>query len=85
MGMSYRRAWQLVSALNTMFAEEAVALQRGGKQGGGASLTPFGEELIRRFRAMEEQSAAAMAEDLAWLEAARRKADDLSRDRAPPS
>lgn len=71
MDMSYRRAWLLVSALNAMFAQEAVSSQRGGKQGGGAVVTPFGEELISRFRAMEAKTAAAMADDLQWLEANR--------------
>ena len=71
MGMSYRRAWLLVSALNAMFLTEAVSSQRGGKQGGGAALTPFGEELIRRFHAMEAKARAAMADDLAWLEQSR--------------
>ncbi|OBZ95202.1 hypothetical protein ADU59_11425 [Pararhizobium polonicum] len=68
MDMSYRRAWLLVSALNRMFMQEAVESQRGGKQGGGAVLTPFGEELIRRFRAMEEKAEAALAAEMAWLE-----------------
>jgi len=68
MDMSYRRAWLLVSALNAMFSEPSVESQRGGKQGGGAVVTPFGEELIRRFRAMEEKVAAAMKDDLVWLE-----------------
>ncbi|HTO33757.1 MAG TPA: winged helix-turn-helix domain-containing protein [Pararhizobium sp.] len=68
MDMSYRRAWLLVSALNRMFAQETVASQRGGKQGGGAVITPFGEELIRRFRAMEAKAEAALAAELAWLE-----------------
>ncbi|OHV75599.1 winged helix-turn-helix domain-containing protein [Ensifer sp. LCM 4579] len=71
MDMSYRRAWLLVDALNRMFKEPAVESQRGGKQGGGAALTAFGEALIDRFRAMEARSRAAIADDLAWLEAAR--------------
>ncbi|MCV9966609.1 winged helix-turn-helix domain-containing protein [Pararhizobium sp. BT-229] len=71
MDMSYRRAWLLVSALNSMFKEEAVSSQRGGKQGGGAVVTPFGEELIRRFRAMEEKAETAFSEELAWLESNR--------------
>ena len=71
MDMSYRRAWLLVSALNGMFGQDAVLSQRGGKQGGGALVTPFGEELIRRFRAMEAKAAAALSEELAWLESNR--------------
>lgn len=69
MDMSYRRAWQLVDALNTMFSQPSVISQRGGKQGGGAVLTAFGEELILRFRQMEDQLAQAVADDLAWLAA----------------
>jgi molybdate transport system regulatory protein len=75
MDMSYRRAWLLVDALNRMFEEPAVEPQRGGKQGGGAQLTPFGEQLVARFRAMEVRLENALADDLAWLNARR----------APPS
>ncbi len=71
MDMSYRRAWLLISDLNRMFREPAVTSQRGGREGGGAAVTPFGEELIRRFRQMEAEAAAAMRADLDWLEAAR--------------
>ncbi|WP_377292132.1 winged helix-turn-helix domain-containing protein [Rhizobium sp. SG2393] len=71
MDMSYRRAWLLISDLNRMFREPAVTSQRGGREGGGAAVTPFGEELIRRFRQMEADAAAAMRADLDWLEAAR--------------
>lgn len=76
MDMSYRRAWLLVSALNSMFSEEAVTSQRGGRQGGGALVTPFGEELIRRFRAMEDRAISAMQDDIAWLHAQRADAMD---------
>ncbi|WP_137136779.1 winged helix-turn-helix domain-containing protein [Rhizobium sp. FKY42] len=67
MDMSYRRAWLLVDAINTMFEEPSVESQRGGKQGGGAQLTEFGEELISRFRHMEEILQNALADDLNWL------------------
>ncbi|MBP2550481.1 molybdate transport system regulatory protein [Neorhizobium galegae] len=67
MDMSYRRAWLLVDALNHMFDQPAVEPQRGGKQGGGAQLTAFGEELIIRFRTMQQKAEAAMADDLDWF------------------
>jgi molybdate transport system regulatory protein len=68
MDMSYRRAWLLVSDLNRMFLEPVVESQRGGQKGGGAGLTEFGEELIRRFRGMEQSVRDALARDLAWLD-----------------
>ncbi len=76
MGMSYRRAWMLVDELNTMFAEPVVAKQAGGKSGGGASLTEFGQELLARYRGMDTKARAAMAEDLAWLAANAAKEED---------
>lgn len=72
MDMSYRRAWLLVDALNQMFGEPAVEPQRGGKQGGGAQLTPFGEMLVARFRQMEEKVSVSLQADIDWLEARRR-------------
>ncbi|NEJ69965.1 LysR family transcriptional regulator [Rhizobium phaseoli] len=71
MDMSYRRAWLLVSEMNRMFCEQVVEPQRGGQKGGGAALTPFGEELLERFRRMEETMRTNLADDLAWLEAKR--------------
>lgn len=68
MDMSYRRAWLLVSDLNRMFELPSVESQRGGQKGGGAVLTPFGEALLQRFRAMELAMGAALDADLAWLE-----------------
>jgi len=67
MGMSYRRAWQLVEALNESFAEPVVVTAIGGKRGGGAKVTVFGQELVRGFRAMENKASAAIAGDLQQL------------------
>ena len=64
MGMSYRRAWQLVESLNATFREPVVTTAIGGKRGGGATVTPFGKRLVTRFRAMEIRASAAIAGDL---------------------
>ena len=69
MDMSYRRAWLLVDEMNRLFREPVVESQRGGKQGGGAVVTPFGEALLARYRTMEATMTAAIADDLAWIEA----------------
>lgn len=73
MDMSYRRAWLLVSAMNSMFSHAVVDSQRGGKLGGGAVVTEFGEELLNRFRSMENKLNEAVADDIEWLHANRNK------------
>lgn len=65
--MSYRRSWLLVDDLNRCFREPLVASQRGGSRGGGAGLTDFGREVIRRFRAVEAAAATAAQGDMAAL------------------
>ena len=67
MDMSYRRGWLLVDELNRMFKQSVVETKHGGKRGGGAALTAFGEELLGRFRAMEKQTMKALKADLDWL------------------
>ena len=64
MGMSYRRAWQLVEALNASFREAVVETATGGTRGGGARVTPFGRRSAAEFRAMETKASRAIAADL---------------------
>jgi molybdate transport system regulatory protein len=55
LGMSYRRAWLLLHNTNEAFQEPVVELAVGGKDGGGARLTDFGQKLVADFRAFEEE------------------------------
>jgi len=55
-GMSYRRAWDLLADLNRAFAEPVVATVVGGTQGGGAQVTKFGHALMKAFRAVERDA-----------------------------
>ena len=70
MGMSYRRAWLLVESLNACFRQPVVTTRLGGRSGGGATLTAFGEEVIARYRQMETMAGRVLARDIAALEAA---------------
>ncbi|KKB76941.1 ModE family transcriptional regulator [Devosia soli] len=70
MGMSYKRAWSLVQALNEGFGRPLVDTVRGGAGQGGAVLTPLGQEVLRRYRAMQVATEAAIASDVAALRAA---------------
>ncbi len=64
MGMSYRRAWQLVEALNQDYRERVIATAAGGTRGGGARVTPFGARVLAEYRAMEDKASAAIAREL---------------------
>jgi molybdate transport system regulatory protein len=64
MGMSYRRAWQLVEALNADFREPVVETAIGGRRGGGARVTPFGRALAASYRSMETKASSAIAAEL---------------------
>src|SRR5262245_19297631 len=55
MGLSYMRAWQLVKYSNAYFTEPVVEVIRGGKTGGGATLTDTGRRILRIYRQMEKQ------------------------------
>jgi molybdate transport system regulatory protein len=67
LGMSYRRAWLLIDELNRALSKPAVVGAAGGKHGGGATLTAAGEELVKRYRAVESTARLAAAADLAAL------------------
>jgi molybdate transport system regulatory protein len=62
MRMSYRRAWGLVQAINFAAGVAMVEAQTGGRCGGGATLTPFGCEAIRHFRALNDRLTRAAGE-----------------------
>lgn len=70
MGMSYRRAWLLVDALNRTFRTPVVETREGGAGGGGATLTSFGTGLVKSYRAMERDACNALACRLLELEEA---------------
>ena len=55
MGVSYRHAWMLVQEVNQAAGEPLVVSATGGRQGGGARLTPRGRMAVAVFRALQEQ------------------------------
>jgi molybdate transport system regulatory protein len=67
MEMSYKRAWDLVDEINRICRQAAVQRQTGGKNGGGAILTPFGISLVARYRRIERDAASAVRKELEAL------------------
>ncbi len=52
LGMSYRRTWLLVDAMNRCWAEPLVTTATGGTKGGGARVTPFGDAIRGEYGAL---------------------------------
>ena len=65
--MSYKRAWDLVDEINRICQQAAVERQTGGKNGGGATLTPFGLSLVARYRKIERSAESAARKELQAL------------------
>lgn len=63
LGMSYRRTWLLVDAMNRCWRAPLVETAAGGSSGGGARLTDAGREVLGRYRALERRIAAAAREE----------------------
>jgi len=76
MGMSYKRAWQLIGTLNAMFRDPLVDSTRGGPGGGGAVLTDAGRHVLSLYRAFETEADKAGATQLAQLRALLRDIPD---------
>lgn len=61
--MSYMRAWSLVRTMNESFTSPLVAVNRGGRAQGGATLTKVGVQVLQIYRVMEVKSRAAVGPD----------------------
>ena len=72
-GMSYRRAWLLVEQINTALQEPAVTGVTGGRQGGGAVVTPVGERIIKIYRSIETAARKSVAGEFRAVEKIVRK------------
>ena len=53
LGMSYRRAWTLVDVMNRCWREPLVETAPGGRARAGARVTPFGRDVLARYRALQ--------------------------------
>ena len=67
MGMSYKRAWQLVETMNRLFREPVVERMRGGADRGGARLTETGMQALALYRRIQDEAKAASAGSMAEL------------------
>ena len=64
LGMSYRKAWMLVDEMNQCFRSPVVLAAKGGLRGGGAQVTPLGQEALGRFREIQAKASSAIERDV---------------------
>ncbi|WP_103069452.1 winged helix-turn-helix domain-containing protein [Aquimarina sediminis] len=53
--MSYKKAWNLLDSMNKATKEPLVVTTTGGKGGGGANLTVYGEKVIQTFDTINQK------------------------------
>jgi molybdate transport system regulatory protein len=68
MNMSYRHAWLLLDEVKHICGRDVISGHKGGDQGGGAELTPFGIALVKRYRKIEQSVKEAVRDDLIALQ-----------------
>lgn len=66
LGLSYRRAWDLVDTMNRHFQRPLVTRVTGGKGGGGAELSELGKRVVNLYRNMEAKTKTTVQEE--WNE-----------------
>jgi molybdate transport system regulatory protein len=67
--MPYLRALKCVQAINNALCAPAVVTDVGGRNHGGAVLTPIGTQIVDRYRAMEASAQLAAGAELSAIEA----------------
>ncbi len=58
MEMSYKKAWDMVAALNTLGKNPYVITHKGGQKGGGAELTEAGRQVLAAYKKLGEKLKA---------------------------
>ena len=52
--ISYRKAWSYIKNMEGRLGIRLVERQAGGKNGGGAVLTPAARDFLKKYKSMEE-------------------------------
>ena len=54
LGMSYKKAWSLIDAVNSRAKSPVCNTTIGGKQGGGTQITAYGKTLIETYESINK-------------------------------
>jgi molybdate transport system regulatory protein len=68
MKMSYKHGWNLLESMKRQAGSAVVSTSRGGKNGGGAVITPTGEKLLAVFWRIQRKLELFLAEETTlWM------------------
>ena len=69
LGISYKKAWHLLDAVNKSAKKPVTLNSIGGKGGGGTQLTPYGESLVSAFEDINKNCWEFLDQQLEKIEA----------------
>ncbi len=53
--MSYKSAWEAVDSMNALSPEPIVCRETGGRDGGGTTITAYGQQLLKNYGVLKEE------------------------------
>jgi len=53
LGISYKKAWEYLRAMENRLGKKLVETRKGGKSGGGSALTPYAKKLVKDFEKVQ--------------------------------
>lgn len=68
MGMSYKKAWEMVNRLNEIAGSAMVITATGGEKGGGSTISDEARQLIEWYLAMRERFRQFMEKETLRLQ-----------------
>ncbi|MCX5805705.1 MAG: LysR family transcriptional regulator [Proteobacteria bacterium] len=60
MGMSYRKAWDVLNVTEKRLGFELVERKTGGKSGGGTALTSEGRAFVNQYEQLRQEASEAL-------------------------
>jgi molybdate transport system regulatory protein len=70
MGMSYKKAWDIIERMNARGQSPYVVTSKGGTEGGGTVLTPTGKKVLKSFNKLNNKIKAVVKKEtelLKWV------------------
>jgi len=67
MQMSYKKAWEIINALNSTASDPFVITHTGGTSGGGSVVTDEAKAMIARYKQLRERFAVFLEKETGKL------------------